>query len=372
MKPYLLISLLFVAIVWVVSLPSCTPVSFQEPVPSSHGLRIWTGATLKSFTHTNSSVCVPEGWEPVGSIRSGTGWAKYEKEMTGVMIRSDAFASTTISVPHSSYRVTLIHPKNTPPDELAVYTENVAYAFDRIGALYGDDATLPTRTHTVLVTAGMSFTDEEATSIYPDPGPRVSYYILRPTQFRSEELFFHAIMHLYNRHQKEKALAYENHQAPVPKEDWRELEATWAETAMRTTNVGRNIRLEYLYGIHAAVTTGDYSRITVPPFNRPGELPHLQQTVVSNLTFTYLDYQYGHYVLAPLVMNAIEGLLQHYETGTDIEALLTKVHTSRVNFFEELSVVLPATEMERIHRWLKGEEPVARDLVFLGASYYDR
>ncbi len=311
--------------------PSCEPIATNAPTPGSHGFRLWSGATVVSFEHTGGRTCSREGWQPIGAQSLGRDWAVFRDGATGVFIRNDAFASTTLTFAHSSYVVSLTYPVDTPPELLTTYTSMVRNAFERIGPVFGDDATHPPRTHTVLITAGIPFSEEESASIYPDPGPEVSYLILKPSQRRSEELFLHAIFHLYNRFQPAYVLEYQTHQSPATSEEWQEFEATWAETALRTSEEGRVERLTHLLERQS-----------------PAEQ----------------DDAYLHYVLSPLVMAGIEGLLKKHETGTDVATLLAAVHTDNRNFFDSLP--LPPTEKELIQRWLTLGEPVDSDLVLFG------
>jgi hypothetical protein len=189
---------------------------------------------------------------------------------------------------------------------------------------------------------------------------------------RGEELFIHAVAHLHNRY-REDLTDYQGTQAPVPREDWQELEASWFEIAFRSSTEGRQRRLTELYAIHTAIKNNTYSPALIFPFSE-SDLFHkvTQHNVVIRPHSGYSDYQYGHYVLAPLVMTAIEGLLQNYHTGTNIEAILTELHLSAgSNFFEKLRSILPHSEIERIFKWMRGEETIPHDLIFSALEYYD-
>lgn len=308
--------------------PSCEPIAPERPTPGSHGFRLWSGATLVSFEHTGGRTCTPAGWQPIGAESVGSDWAVFRDGSTGVFIQRDAFASTTLAFEHSSYEVSLTYPIETPPELLSTYTAMVRNAFEGIGPVFGDDSRYPTRAHTVLITAGIPFSEEESASIYPDPGPEVSYLILKPSQRRSEELFLHAIAHLYNRFQPNYVLEYQAHQSPATSEEWQEFEATWAETAFRTSEEGRVARLTHLLERQSSAEKDD---------------------------------AYLHYVLSPLVMAGIEGMLKKHETGTDVATLLRAVHADNRNFFDSLPLPLP--EKALIQSWLTLGEPVDRNLV---------
>lgn len=351
---------------------SCALIPSSENQNGSHGFRIWAGQTLMSFEHGIRPTCVPAGWEPAGATSAGPGWAKFQGGMTGVVIRSDAFASTTMSFEKSAYRVTLVYPKSLDAALLPSFKAVVTNAFERTGAEFGDSASNEPRVHTVLITAGLGGDFYEADAVYPDPGPDVSYFILPPSSIRGEELFTHAVQHLYNRERPELD-AYENNQAPFTRDNWQELEATWSETAFRLSNAGRRARLEYLYNVHTAVQTDNYALIQEPPFNDEAGFHKIQHTVLMNANSTYLDDQYGVYVLTPLATVATEGMLQSFHPDADLETIFTAIHTGEAkNFFDELAKYLPADALAKVKSWYFEGATVPKDLVFAGAAYYDK
>jgi len=342
----------------------------QNPVAGSQGYRVWFGDTLKSFEHKDARVCVPRGWQAVGAIETGDSWAKFESGMTGVLIRSDAFASTLIEPGHSSYSVTVFYATSTDAELLKRYEEVIENAFDRTGRLFNDAPGDPRRPHAVLITAGIAGdTRSPSARVYPDPHAGLSVFMRTPENPRAEELFIHAVLHLYNRHRTD-LIAHENAQSPFAPEDWQELEATWGETAFSTGN--RLTRLTYLYNVHTAVRTGDFSLITSPPFNDEEGFKKIRASAVVAPGSAPLDYQYGHYVLAPLSMLAVEGLLQELDAGTDVEETLRGIHSGEAgNFFEELAKRLPEKEMARVRGWFEGTETVPSELVHAAVRHYE-
>jgi len=352
------------------SLP-CAPIEEQVATTGSHGYRIWSGPTLVSFEHAGGRVCVPRGWEPIGSVRHNATWAIFAPETTGVMVRSSAFAETALTFEHSSFEVTLRYPvEATTPQLLAEYEAMVRNAFERTGALFDDHPRLIPRPHTVLVTASIPASEAEAASIYPDPGINVSFLILKPSHVRSEELLVHAVAHLYNRHEKD-FMRYQDIQGLMPPSDWQELEASWMETAFRTSHEGRLARIEYLYNVHQAVRTRDFSLIQEPPFDDRAAFDQMKGLFVIGDDASYLDTQYAHYVLGPLLMIGVEGLLLQNEAGANVETLLYLMHTEDIeDFLGALSTLLPSEEIDRIIRWLNGEETIDHALLLKGASEY--
>jgi len=222
----------------------------------------------------------------------------------------------------------------------------VRNAFERTGALFNDTSRTP-RPHTVLVTAGLGYTETEEGGVYPDPGKDVSYLILPPEDARAEELFIHAVAHLYNRFQ-DTGLAYQAAQTPIPSGDWQELEASWTETAFRTSDEGRRSRFEYLYREHVAHT------------NRVG--------IITSPDTSDEDVQYAHYILAPLVMIGIDGLLPE---SASVENLLSNLHANpTVVFMEELQDHLSDAEITNVKSWVGGNAKIPREILLAGLSRY--
>jgi hypothetical protein len=121
--------------------------------------------------------------------------------------------------------------------------------------------------------------------------------------------------------------------------------------------------------VHQAVGTKNFSLITLPPFNDKEAFDAIQPTITPDHEKP-LDVQYGHYILGPLVMIAIDGLLEKYETDESVETLLTKLHTGELeNFFVEIETLLPE-EAKRIERWKNGEELIPYDLLLSSIKNY--
>ena len=359
-----LLSILLLAGVSQFSRGPCAPAPVQEAERGSHGYRLWLGSDLQSFEHRGERICIPDGWEAIGAQRVIDSWAQFPEGTTGVLIQTERFQTKEFAFEHSSYRVTLLYPVATSESELQEYEHIVRNAFERVGALY-PDARLAR--HTVIVTAGLGLSESEHDSIYPDPGPDVSYLALHPSQSRSEELFIHAIAHLHNRHRPDLT-AYTLHQAPLSSGDFQELEASWTETAFEKSDDLRAARLAYLMNIHAAVMENDFSRIEEPPFDNHSDFLMIRPSAISTTSWTYLDDQYGYYVLAPLALTAIDTLLAPHNVS--VAELLTEIHKTRENFFARLREILSANDVARVERWLRGEERIPEHLIQEAVDQY--
>ena len=345
----------------------------QEPVMSSHGYKVWFSDTLESFPQYGEHVCVPNGWEPVGEKEQKFGWASFPAGASGVLIHSADFTSRMLRTKNDSYVLRVVYQKSLASESVERYITTIVHAFDSVSSLYPSTAgqMLP---HTVLITVGVAGDGTEfETSVYPDPSIKMSMFVRNIGHTRGEELFIHAVAHLFNRY-REDLISYEDTQSPLPPEDWQESEAAWSEIVFRTSNEGRTRRLAELYDIHTAIQTHTFSDSLIYPFNT-SELfdAVMQRSTVIKPDSVYSDYQYGHYVLGPLVMVAIEGLLQKYNTHTDIKTLCTELHTKETsNFYKKLATVLPPTEMEHIAHFMNGEETIPRELIDAGNDYYEK
>lgn len=350
----------------------CSPAPETESEESSHGFRILSTPVFKSFEHNGKKICVPDGWEALGAKSTGDGWVRYDGNGTGVLIRSDAFLSETLGFEWSSYTVRMFYPISTKAKDHELYTAIVKNSFERVGRVFNDTKANKKRPHDVLISPGIEGTPVGAEGYaYPDPHRGLSVLVRPPQHPRSEELFIHATMHLYNR--QEGKPAYLKRQLPIPPSDFEELEAAWAETPFRTSESGRTSRLLYLYNVHTAVQTKNFSLISAPPFNDREAFIAINPSVAPARGASYLDYQYGHYVLAPLSMVAVEGLLR--ETGADVtlEEILKRVHAGNAeSLFAELEAHLGKVNIEKIKSWMFGGTTVPWELVERGADSYIR
>lgn len=347
---------------------SIPPVAVTE---GSQGYRTWSGPSLTTFEHQGKKICVTDGWEPLGEAASGNGWAQFENNLTGIFIRSADFEEKKLSFVFSSYEVQLVYPKTTSAEELELYEGTVQNAFERIGKLFNDSKDRPKRTHTILVTPGIERTDGSTTPIYPDPRADLSIYVRPPTSGRGEELLIHAIAHLYNR-QREDLAGYQKNQSPIPAGDFQELEASWTELIYRTSQSGRDARREYLYNIHTAVQTRNFSLLKSYPFNSSKEeFDSIRPNVTLQSGASFLEEQYTHYILGPLVMSAIEGLLIEKKATANLETILSNLHRTNENFFSALARELGESDMDMVRAWMFEGKTIPYELVQLGINSYN-
>lgn len=359
---------LFLGAVWLVNL-GCTTVGTITPQRGSHGYRLWSGESLVSFMHRGQDICVPEGWQAVGAVSEDEeeGTARFERGSTGVLIRKESFGLRVLEPRGSSYRVSVLYPLSLSRADVDTLFPIVSNAFSEVGALYGDTVTERTP-HTVLVTAGV----HESESVYPDPTGRVSYMIGPASSERGEGLLIHALVHLYNRFSDPRP--YLEKQDPFTVAEFQELEATWAETALTTHRGAAFKRLTYLYRVHSAVVTQNVALVAdAPPFNNVAAFNTIRPTILVKPGAPYLDVQYGHYVLAPLTMVAIDALLSERNTGLSVRSILTDLHTGkRENFMQVLDEVLGEKDMRAINDWIVADAQIPVGLIERAVTLYDR
>jgi hypothetical protein len=348
---------------YVIFMPECTTIGAVRPQMGSQGYRTWSGESLKTFTHSGNKICIPPGWAPLGEDSAGDGWVVFPAGVTGVLYKTDSFSSQTILPAESEYQVELLHSTDLPPQDSAAYRDMVESAFDQVGSLYNDSPKDLRQKHSILVTAGLAGdTRSSETRVYPDPTRARSFIVRGAGDARGEELLVHAVVHLYNRHAL-VGTEYTAVQAPFSAEEFQELEATWAELALNTNVEGVRLRLLYLYQVHSAVMTRDFSLIPGPPFNDETGFSLIRPTIFVPSNGGYLEFQYGHYILAPLVMAAADALLSEAQTGTTVADLIKEVHTTDANLITLLTRELGEQQVSELMAYARGEQQIPYPLV---------
>lgn len=351
---------------------SCRTIGSLRPVMGSQGYSVYTNDIFKSFEHAGRPVCIPDGWVPVGATRVEGTEAWYPVGKTGVLIRQDSFASRTVRPDGSRYELTILYPLETKKDDIARTLDLVTRTFSSTARLFDDIPKAERVPHTVLSTVGVAGdTVALDTRVYPDPSALLTIVMRAPETERAEGLVIHAAVHLYNRFALESP--YTDAQAPFSAEEFEELEATWAEVALSRTPGGAADRLMYLYRVHSAVVTQNYALTTEPPFTDADAFAEIVPTVFVRGSKNYLDYQYGHYVLLPLSLAAVDALLYERRTGLTVERILRDIHAGkRGNFMNVLSEVLPSKDYANVGRWLRGDAQVPIALIESAIRIYDR
>lgn len=341
----------------------CTTIGDKRAVMGNHGYRIFTNEIYKAFEHGGRPICVPDGWAPVGALEVTPEGALFDVGKTGILIKQDQFAARVLHPEGSSYEVTVLYPLTAEKEDVSRHLTLITRVFTSVARLY-DDVPKPERTkHTVLITPGIAGDGSDvSTRLYPDPTGLVTIATRRPYEERAEGLLIHAVMHLYNRFNV--STGYAALQQPYSRDEFEELEATWAEVALSGWPDASYSRLMYLYKVHAAVVSQNPSLATEPPFNDRENFEKIVPTVFVKDSQNPLDYQYGHYVLLPLVTAATDALLYERGTGLTVSRILRDIHAGkRKNFMDELKLVLSEKDIREIERWLSGGAQVPFPLI---------
>lgn len=346
----------------------CAAPAAQDAVEGSHGMRVWNGENIKSFVHKGERICVPQGFKALGEARSGLGWASFPGGKTGVLINKAAFKTETFLPAQSRYRITLYFPTTTPDEQVRAHRSDVERVAAKVANLFGDRGGLLRKQHTILVTTGAE--EPRDLRVYPDPRDTLTVAVYEPEHIRSEELLVHAFVHLYNRHDSLND-RYLDAQSPIPAGDFQELEATWAETALRSSAEGRRERIDYLYTIHRAVREKNFSLITYAPFNNRDAFESIVPSVIVDQNASFLSVQYGHYILAPLSMVALDGLLKEQGSVETVSSLLSRIHqNSDENLLRLMHEELGEAGVRTFTSWITGTETVPRVLIDRALATY--
>lgn len=363
-KKIILLPAVFITLVILIALsrqffaPDCFTIQERVPKEGSQGFQTWYGEDIKSFYHRDKKHCIPEGWRAVGATEVGGGWARFAPNRTGVMVAENTFDSFILTPNNTHYSLFVLYPTQFSEAERLRYARVIENAFMRVGTLFGDVNAYTPEQHTILITAGVA--DE---LIYPDPRENLTIFVRELDDPRAEELFIHAVVHLYNRFAP-RTTPYQQNQEPLTEGDIQEFEATWAEIAFHTTAQNRAKRVDYLYTVHSAVRTDSFEAILGPPFDDREAFMQINPRLPLSPNASELDIQYGHYILAPLIFVAIDGLLSERAAPVDVETILTRVHEGEANnFFTELNRYITDEDTAMVLGWIHDAEPIPPSLL---------
>ena len=337
---------------------------------SSHGWNIWKGDSFQSFTHHSEWICVQSGWTALGAADEQKGRARFSVGGSGVLIRANDFTSQDIPTKKHDFSVRVVYPTSLDAAVVPKYIAIITRAFDAVGALYPDVTGKPI-VHTVLITVGIAGDGHDfETSVYPDPSLHLSLFVHNLDHIRAEELYLHAVAHLYNRYRTD-LIAYEDTQAPLRGSDWEELEATWTELAFRSSKEGLLQRVLALSHMYYDIMGNTFSETDLYPFNDKNIFDAVQyKTTIQPDDAQYPDEQFGHYILGPLLLLSIEGRFAVHGSPVHIKDIFTRMHTTHENFFTVLGEYISADEVSQIVKEARGTQLLSADYIQRGAEYY--
>jgi|GEM_PF-976555 len=349
---------------------SCVSPSEEVQHMSSHGWNVWKGASYQSFTHHGEWICVPSGWMPVGAEAEQKGRARFSRAGDGVLVRTDSFSVRSVVTKKHDFAVRVVYPNALTAGALSQYLEIITRAFDAVGDQYPNASGTPL-THTVLLSVGIAGDGHDfETSIYPQPSLYMSVLVHNLAHPRTEELYIHAIAHLYNRYRTD-LIAYKAHQAPLRPIDWEELEASWSELAFRSSKEGLEHSVAALTHVYFDIVDNSFSAADLYPFNNKAIFDAVRyKTAILPDDAKYPDEQFGHYILGPLLLVSVEGRLVAHSSSAHIQDIFIRIHATNENFFAVLSEYLPADDIAQIEREVRGDKVLSNDFIERGTEYY--
>lgn len=350
---------------------ACISIPKQENVTGTHGWKVWANESFISFAPKKQAYCVPPGWETIGASVDEDGAAIWPEGVSGVVFRSTDFVSQELPLDERT-TIRVLYTAQMPNNEAVEYLKIVSKSFHDMAKLYPDFDSHQLNSHTVLITIGLAGDGSSfETSVYPAPTKDLTIFVRSKNHPRGEELFTHAIAHIYNRH-FDKNLAYQEKQDPIPANDWQEMEAAWTEIIFRSDKNALEQRVKELQATHEAIFTGKFSSELAFPFDNIKIFESVTNKAVAQTeNATYGEIQYGHYVLAPLVLLSVEGLLEQHQASTTVAKLLSEAQTKNQSFFVLLTAHLPKEEMKHLFNFLTGQEPIPYELLEAGLLRYD-
>lgn len=347
----------------------CVPLPAHAPKAERHGHNHWSDEKLRVFGPVASGVAVPPGWIPVGADRIDAGCAWFPPRQATLFVNPPYWQVETIRSDEAGLDLQLLSLKTTPPEELDIWRQMIAGTYADIATLFPlgllADQKLP---HVILVTSGIAGDGtRRSTRLFPEPGPNLTNLFYNPGDGRGRDLFIHTTTHLFNkRRPRPETLPEED---GLPKTEYRELVAGWAEIAFnRDKGYVRN-RVAFLMRQHVALTDNDPGtwpgagaiekiRSAKKPFGLPPNAPKNSAAA----------REYAHYYLGPLIMLAIDGLLVEKGKAVSVRMMLRNIHAGgSPGLLASLGRALPL-QVRQIRSWMTGAEQIPARLVEKGLA----
>lgn len=333
----------------------CSPIPVQTPEKAKHGWSVWQNESFKVFTSTQTPYCLEAGWKELEN---------------GVVIKTDQFSTHTLLLADGLTSINVVYSIHLPHTEVTQYIELIERTFKTVGSFYGNN-NIELNGHTVLISVGIAGDGSTVErSVYPTPTKNLTVLARNIKHPRSEELFIHAVAHLYNR-QLTSGQEYQQNQAPISAEDWQELEASWAEIVFNSDAEARNSRVQDLYEIHEAVQSEIFSPALIFPFNSRSVFEEVRRKgVMLGENPSYSEEEYSHYVLAPLLLVSIDGLLEENNASTSVTTLIQQAQSENTNFFALLQEHLSLEHMTLVNDFIFGRAQIPYTLLETGIATY--
>jgi hypothetical protein len=350
----------------------CPPLPEPQPRLTKHGLSAWKDHTLRIIDNTLTPVAVPKGWLPVGGMAVSAGCVMFPDDQAMVFIRPEGWQHRPIPVPDAGITVNRYAPKDYDPDLLALADRWIADGHRRVRQVY-PLGLLPEQTydHNVIVLVGRAGDGETTrTRIFPNPGPSLTPLYRNFDIARSQTTFLHTTAHLFNKRRPRPETQPDEPGLPVG--EYLELVATWVDMVTNDNPDWIRSRTDFLYSLHLLSTDGDPT--TAPDFEPLNALvhdpqPHGIPPVAQPMSFALSEYV--HYALSPLLMVALDGLLEQNGRQTDVRTLLQLIHSGRYpGLLAAARDHLPQTDYDRFVTWLRGGR-IDPDTLAAGVAYLE-
>ena len=359
----------------------CAPIPAYEDKRNKHALQTWQNDIFKSFLQDkgNPYYEMPAGWMAIGAedIKQfgEKTCVRFPGYQSATFVDPAHFKSQTLQVEGVYFPIKVVWRNTMTPEQEAEYLEVIERGFRDVSRLYPYGAPNSMLSeHTVMITAGV-ITDKDAPMdvVYPNVGHNASY-IYRWPEPRMEELLLHAVAHLYNRFRF--MYSYRPTMPTLYFGEYQEYVASWVESRFIKSDKSRWERALRLFHIHEVIVRDDVPRSReVGGFRR---LDNLRDPISANVfkhkpPHKTLKKEYAHYILAPLLLIAVDGVLADMGSDMTVEKILTDVHTNRfgINFYGVLGMHLKPEQMDTYRRWEEGLEPIPRNYIIAGLKRYD-
>ena len=352
-------------------------ISYACPAPpavtdrtTKHGYTNWQDENILITDNPMAPVAIPTGWQPVGADLTPQGCAFFPKDQAVIFINPQDWEVRTL--PHAEAGITLHRyaPKGYDPKLVALSDTWIMNAHRRVRQVY-PLGLLPNQKqdhHIIILTGRAGDGSDKFNRIFPNPGPYMTP-LYRPFDIaRAQTTFIHTTSHLFNKRRPRPET--QPHEPGLPLDEYMEFVASWSDLILNDNPSWMVERTNFLYDIHLLMTDGDPQ--TAPDFTPLSQLKGVPEPVgipKVDATLPFAVAEYLHYALSPLLMVALDGLLQKHGGKTDAMTLMQDIHTQKyLGLLDAVRKNLPKSAVEDFHVWLRGGR-IPQDVIDTGLEH---
>jgi len=344
---------------------ACVPLPDHTPLATRHGNDHWSDDKLRVFSALPDGVIIPKGWQAVGADQVTQTCALFPRHQSVVFIKPEFWRIDTIKDAKAGVDIRRIALKSTSESDLHTIDQRIADTFTNVSSVFPLGFTKAQKAvpHDVLVTTSIAGDNKtDATRIYPAPGPNLSSLFYDLNSNRGEDLFIHAIAHVYNKQRPRPEVApTEDH---LPKVEYREFVASWAELAFNHDHVYLRKRVNFLTRQNKLLT--DTKPDTWPTYSALKAIKGLPGPFGIPPQNDPAAIEYAHYYQSPLILLAVDGLLSIYAPDLTVKMILQDIHKGKSpGLLSSFKTYLPL-RYKRIETWLNGTAPIPEKLINRG------